>query len=192
VEEILEDHMNVSRTYLDELTFGFCRQKEWAEKAFTQVQADSDFFRKPGVFSNSIAAIIKHVAGNLSSRWRDFLTSDGEKPDRDRDAEFVIGEQDTQANLIAAWERGWSTLFATLMNLTDADFPKTVRIRGEDHTVHQALLRSLAHVAYHTGQIVYLSRLVQKEGWEWITIAPGQSRHFNETMRAPQGPKYLG
>jgi hypothetical protein len=184
--------MSASRTYLEEIAFGFRKQKEWAEKAFAQVQADGDFFRKPGGFSNSIAVIIKHVAGNLSSRWRDFLTSDGEKPDRDRDAEFVIGERDTRANLIAAWESGWTTLFDTLANLTDADFPKTVRIRGEEHTVHQALLRSLAHVAYHTGQIVYLSRLMQKEGWQWITIAPGQSKQFNEAMQTRQGKKYLG
>ena len=184
--------MSVSRTCLEEIAFGFRKEKERAEQAFTQVRADSDFFRKPGEFSNSIAAIIKHVAGNLSSRWRDVLTSDGEKPDRNRDAEFVIGEQDTRANLVAAWERGWSTLFDTLTSLVEADFQKTIRIRGEEHTVHQALLRSLTHVAYHTGQIVYLSRLMQKEGWEWITIAPGQSRQFNEAMYAQQGKKYLG
>src|SRR5262249_20811347 len=126
-----EDDMGMSRTCLDEIAFGFRKQKEYADKAFSQVQADSDFFRKPGEFSNSIAAIIKHVAGNLSSRWRDFLTSDGEKPDRNRDAEFVIGEKDTRANLIAGWEAGWSTLFDTLANLTDDDFQKTVLIRGE-------------------------------------------------------------
>jgi hypothetical protein len=184
--------MSGSRTCLEEITFSFRKQKEWADKAFTQVQADSDFFRKPGEFSNSIAAILKHVAGNLASRWRDFLTSDGEKPDRNRDAEFVIGEQDTRANLIAAWERGWSTLFDSLTPLTDIDLQQSIRIRGEEHTVFQALLRSLAHVAYHTGQIVYLSRLIQKEGWEWITIAPGQSRQFNEAMHAQKGKKYLG
>jgi hypothetical protein len=184
--------MSVSRTCLEEIAFGFRRQKEWSEKAFTQVRTGSDFFRKPGEFSNSIAVIIKHVAGNLSSRWLDFLTSDGEKSDRNRDAEFVIGEQDIRANLIAAWESGWSTLFGTLANFTDADFPKIVRIRGEEHTVHQALLRSLAHVAYHTGQIVYLSRLMQKEGWQWITIAPGQSRQCNEAMQTRQAKKYLG
>jgi uncharacterized damage-inducible protein DinB len=184
--------MAVLRTYLEEISIGFRKQKELAEKAFNQVQEDTDFFRKPGEFSNSIAAIIKHVAGNLSSRWRDFLTSDGEKPDRNRDAEFVIAEQDTRAGLIAAWESGWSTLIDTLTNLTDADLQKSIRIRGEEHTVHQALLRSLAHVAYHTGQIVYLSRLVQKDGWEWITIAPGQSRRFNESMHAREGQKKLG
>jgi hypothetical protein len=184
--------MSLSRTWLEEITFCFRKEKQWAEKAFAQVRADHDLFRKPGEFSNSIAAVIKHVAGNLSSRWRDFLRSDGEKPDRNRDAEFVIGEQDTRANLIAAWERGWSTLFDTLADLSDGDFPETIRIRGEEHTVHQALLRSLAHVAYHAGQIVYLSRLMQKDGWEWITIAPGQSRQFNEAMHAQKGKKYLG
>jgi uncharacterized damage-inducible protein DinB len=181
-----------SGTCLEEITFGFRKQKEWADRAFAQVRADGDFFHKPGEFSNSIAAIIKHVAGNLSSRWRNFLDSDGEKPDRDRDAEFVTGERDTRANLVAAWEKGWCTLFDTLTNLSDADLQKTVRIRGQEHTVLQALLRSLAHVAYHTGQIAYLSRMVQKEGWEWITIAPGQSGPFNEAMRARTGKKYLG
>jgi hypothetical protein len=184
--------MSVSRALLEEIVFGFRKQKDWAERAFVQVRADSDFFHKPGEFSNSIAAIIKHVAGNLASRWRDFLSTDGEKPDRDRDAEFVIGEQDTRASLIAAWDRGWSILFDTLADLGDGDFGNTVRIRGEEHTVHQALLRSLAHMAYHTGQIVYLCRLMQKDDWEWITIAPGQSQQFNEAMRDPTGKKYLG
>jgi hypothetical protein len=184
--------MSVSRQLLEEIVFGFRKQKDWAERAFVQVRADSDFFHRPGECSNSIAAIIKHVAGNLSSRWRDFLSTDGEKPDRNRDAEFVIGQEDTRAGLIAAWDRGWSILFDTLTDLGDGDFGKTVRIRGEEHAVHQALLRSLAHVAYHTGQIVYLSRLMQKDSWDWITIAPGQSRQFNESMRDQTGKKYLG
>jgi hypothetical protein len=182
----------MSRTFLDEITHGFRKQKDWAEKAFTQVQADIDFFHQPGESSNSIAAVIKHVAGNLRSRWRDFLDSDGEKPDRDRDAEFVLGPHDTRASLVAAWEAGWATLFATLATLTDADFARTVRIRGEEHTVHQALIRSLTHVAYHTGQLTYLSRLMQKEGWVWVTIAPGQSARFNEAMLAGRGQNYLG
>jgi hypothetical protein len=182
----------MSRTCLDDITHSFRKQKEWAEQAFAQVQADGDFFHRPGEFSNSIAAVIKHVAGNLSSRWRDFLDSDGEKPDRDRDAEFVIAAQDTRASLIAAWESGWAALFDTLATLADADFAKTVRIRGEEHTVHQALIRSLAHVAYHTGQLTYLSRLMQKEGWKWVTIAPGQSRQFTEALLARRGQSYLG
>jgi hypothetical protein len=183
--------MSESRACLEEITFGFRKQKEWAEKAFGQVQAEADFFRKPGEFSNSIAAIVKHVAGNLYSRWREFLTSDGEKPDRNRDQEFVIVEQDTRTNLLADLERAWSTLFETLSTLSDADFQKTVLIRGEEHTVHQALIRSLCHVAYHTGQIIYLSRLMQKDEWEWITIAPGKSKQFNEAMQTQKDKKYL-
>jgi hypothetical protein len=181
-----------SRTCLDDVIHSFRKQKEWAEKAFNQVQADSDFFRQPGESSNSIAAVIKHVAGNLSSRWRDFLDSDGEKPDRDRDSEFVIEAQDTRASLLAAWESGWAVLFATLETLTDADFDKIIRIRGEEHTVHQALIRSLTHVAYHTGQLTYLSHLMQKEGWVWVTIAPGQSNQYNDAMLARRGQNYLG
>jgi hypothetical protein len=183
--------MSGPRARLEEIAFSLRKQKEWADKALAQVQSDSDFFGKPGEHSNSIAAIIKHVAGNLSSRWRDFLTSDGEKPERDRDAEFVIGEQDSRANLIAAWDSGWSTLFDTLTNLVDADLERTLRIRGEEHMVYQAGLRSLTHMAYHTGQVVYLSRLMQKEGWEWITIAPGQSAQVNEAMHAQKGKRYL-
>jgi hypothetical protein len=181
--------MSVSRTSLEEIIFGFRKQKECADTALAQVQADIDFFRKPGECSHSIAAIMKHVAGNLSARWRDFLTSDEEKSDRNRDAESVTKEQDTRAILRASWERSWSTLFDTLMNLSEADFQKTLRIQGEEHTVYQALLRSLTHVAYHTGQIVYLSGLLQNEGWKWISIAPGQSRQFNEAMYAQKGNK---
>lgn len=175
----------MSRICLDEIAAGFWKQKELAEKAFFQVRSDYDFFHKLGEFSNSIAAIIKHISGNLSSRWRDFLTTDGEKPNRDRDGEFIVGEQDTRDNLVVAWEVGWSTLFEALASLTDDDFPKIVEIRGERYTVHQALIRSLTHVAYHVGQMVYLSRLMQKEGWEWITIAPGQSRKFTEGKKDP-------
>jgi uncharacterized damage-inducible protein DinB len=163
------------QAYLDDITFSFRKQKDMAEKAFGQVQSDEDFFRQPGEFSNSIAAIIKHVAGNLASRWTDFLTTDGEKPWRDRDSEFVTAA-DTRTNLIAAWEAGWNVLFQTLAGLHEDDLLKTVPIRGEKHTVFQAIHRSLTHTAYHVGQIVYLSRLFQKDGWQWITIPPGQSR----------------
>src|SRR5262249_14656221 len=129
--------------------------------------------------SNSIALIIKHVAGNLTSRWTDFLTTDGEKPTRDRDSEFVIGPEDSRAHLLARWETGWAILFQTLGSLQEADLLKDVRIRDEKHSVIQAVQRSLAHTAYHTGQIVYLSHLLKTEGWQWITIPPGQSKQAN-------------
>ena len=110
--------MSLWKAYLEDLRFSFRKQKELAEKAFRQVE-DQDFFKKPGEPSNSIAIVIKHVAGNLASRWMDFLTTDGDKPWRDRDAEFVIGPEDTRQRLLAAWEAGWSALFQTLNNGSD-------------------------------------------------------------------------
>src|SRR5262245_12441035 len=178
--------MPLWKAYLDDITFSFRKQKDLAERAFRQVQSDDDFRRKPGEFSNSLAAVIKHVAGNLASRWTDFLTTDGDKPWRDRDAEFTLTEADTRAHLLQGWEAGWSALFQTLAGLGEEDMWKRVTIRGEDHSVFQAIHRSLTHTAYHTGQIVYLSRLMQKDDWQWITIPPGQSRQFRA-----QGRKYL-
>jgi uncharacterized damage-inducible protein DinB len=166
--------VSLAHAYLDDVTFSFRKHKEMAEKAFGQV-ADEDFFRKPGPDSNSIALILKHVAGNLVSRWTDFLTTDGDKPWRDRDREFELGSEDSRQYLLAAWERAWAVLFQALEGLSEADLLKTVTIRGEPHTVVQALDRSLTHTAYHVGQVVYLSRLLTREGWQWITIPPGQS-----------------
>jgi uncharacterized damage-inducible protein DinB len=138
------------------------------------------FFQRPGEFSNSIAAIVKHVGGNLASRWTDFLTTDGEKPWRNRDTEFEIGPDDTREKVRARWEAGWSTLSGTLAALRDEDLQKKIRIRGEELSVVQALHRSLTHTAYHTGQIVYLARLLTKEGWKWITIPPGRSKEASK------------
>jgi uncharacterized damage-inducible protein DinB len=173
------------KAYLDDIVFSFRKHKELAEKAFHQVD-DPGFFRKPGEHSNSIAAILKHVAGNLASRWADFLTTDGDKPWRDRDAEFVIGPEDTRERLTAAWEAGWAALLQTLAGLHEEDLLKTITIRREEHTVLQAIHRSLTHTAYHVGQIVYLCRLLTPEGWQWITIPPGQSRQWKV-----QGGNYL-
>jgi hypothetical protein len=171
--------------YLEDIIFSFRKHKELAEKAFQQVD-DQGFFKKPGEHSNNIAIIIKHVAGNLASRWTEFLTTDGDKPWRDRDAEFIIGPEDTRPSLVAAWEKAWAALLQTLAGLREEDLLKKVTIRREEHTVFQAIHRSLTHTAYHVGQIVYLSRLVTKEGWEWITIPPGQSQQWKD-----QGRKYL-
>lgn len=179
--------MALWQAYLDDIIFSFRKQKDMAEKAIGQVEKDRDFFRRPGEFSNSIAMIVKHVAGNLRCRWMDFLTSDGDKPWRDRDAEFVITETDTRARLLEVWEAGWTVLFHTLGSLGEGDLQKTVTIRGEGHTVLQAIHRSLTHTSYHVGQIVYLCRLMQKDGWNWITIPPGQSKQFRA-----EGRKYLG
>jgi uncharacterized damage-inducible protein DinB len=174
------------QAYLGDITFSFRKQKEWAEQAFGQLGSDEEFFHRPAEHANSVAAIIKHLAGNLKSRWTDFLTTDGEKPWRDRDAEFVLGPGDTRDRLLAAWEEGWAALFGTLAGLGEGDLLRRVTIRGEEHTALQAIHRALTHAAYHTGQILYVARLVKPEGWQWITIPPGQSRQFKA-----HGKRYL-
>src|SRR5262249_46638768 len=138
--------------YLPDIVFSFRKYKDMAEKAFRQVK-DEHFFKKPGENSNSIAIIIKHVAGNLRSRWTDFLTTDGDKPGRSRDDEFRISPEDSRERLVDSWGRGWAALFATLNSLQEKDLTKSVKIRGESHTVFQAIHRSLAHTVYHIGQI---------------------------------------
>jgi hypothetical protein len=177
--------MSLGKAYLEDIHFSFRKAKEFAEKAFKQVE-ERAFFHKPGEHSNSIAIVIKHVAGNLASRWTDFLTTDGDKQWRDRDAEFLIGPEDTRERLFAAWEAAWLTLFQSLAGLDEDDLLKSVAIRGEEHTVLQAIHRSLTHTSYHVGQIVYLSRLLTKESWHWITIPPGHSKQWKA-----QGGKYL-
>ena len=152
----------------------FRKYKGLADRAVAGL-SDDDFFRRPAEHVNPIALIVKHLAGNLASRWADFLATDGEKPARDRDSEFVVGPDDTRANLMAAWERGWSILFDTLAGLKEDDLNKSVTIRGEPHRVQQALLRGLNHAAYHVGQILYIARL-QKPDAEYVTVPPGQSQ----------------
>ncbi len=167
--------MSTWYAYRDDILLSFRKQKDAADKASRQLD-DELFFRKPGEHANSVAIIIKHVAGNLTSRWTDFLTTDGEKPSRDRDAEFVIMPADSRGRLTAAWEYAWSALFLSLESLQESDWLKEVTIRGETHTVLQAIHRSLVHTTYHVGQIVYLARLLKTDGWTWITIPPGQSK----------------
>ena len=166
--------MSIWPAYLEDIILTFRKQKEFAEKAINQV-SDQAFFQTPGEDSNIIAIIIKHVGGNLASRWTDFLTTDGEKPWRNRDREFILEPDDDRAGLLALWERGWSAVIQALGGLPETDLLKKVKIRGEDHTVFQAIHRSLSHTSYHVGQIVYLCRLLTKDGWQWITIPPGQS-----------------
>jgi uncharacterized damage-inducible protein DinB len=159
---------------ISEITHEFRRHKILADRAMSALD-DEAFFRRPAEQVNSVAIVVKHLAGNLLSRWTDFLISDGDKPGRNRDGEFLIAAQDSRAHLLAQWEAGWSALLGTIDSLKDGDLEKTVTIRGEPHTVRQALLRGLTHVAYHVGQITYLSRLYKPDA-PWLTIAPGQSR----------------
>lgn len=177
--------MSVWQAYRDDVLFTFKKHKQMAEKAIQQID-DRAFFHKPGEHSNSIAAIVKHLSGNFASRFTDFLATDGDKPWRDRDEEFVIGPNNTREKLLADWERSWSILFQSLESLTEDDWLKKVSIRGEEHTVLQALHRAIAHTAYHIGQITYLARLLTSGEWKWITIPPGQSKEWNA-----RGGRYL-
>lgn len=167
--------------FLDSLAKNFRTQKSLADKAIAQL--DDAKLRIPlDENTNSIAIIMKHVGGNLASRFTDFLITDGEKPGRNRDGEFLDDFTSRNA-MIQHWERGWKTLFDTLASLSPDDLTKTVTIRGEPHVVIDALHRSLAHCGYHVGQIVQLARFLARDHWETITIARGRSEQFNQRLR---------
>jgi len=165
-------------TYLHLALREFKRMKALADGAVVQVTPDQ-FFTAPAEGDNSIAIIVKHVGGNLLSRWTDFLTTDGEKPGRNRDTEFEIGSDDTHAALLQQWEMGWSALFNALDPLTDKDLDKTISIRGEPLSVLQAINRQLTHYSYHVGQIVYVAKHHAGNSWHSLSIPRGQSAQFN-------------
>lgn len=146
---------------------------------------DEEFFAAIDVEANSIAIIIKHIAGNQISRWTDFLTADGEKADRFRDAEFEM-IADTRESLTQFWERGWQTLFDAVEPLTPEDFAKTVLIRGEPHTVAEALNRQLTHYAYHIGQIVLLAKHFRSGDWKTLSVPRNKSAEFNKFLADKQ------
>ncbi len=164
--------------YLDDVRREYRRLKDLAERALAQISED-DLFHVTDPVSNSVAVVIKHMAGNMRSRWRDFLTSDGEKPDRHRDREFVLDEDDTAAALRASWDQGWELVLAALDSLDPEDLMRSVTIRGEAHTVLQAIQRQHSHYAYHVGQIVHLARSRAGENWTSLTIPRGKSEEFN-------------
>jgi len=158
----------------------FERLKSLADRAIDQLP-DALFFEKPASGDNSVGAIVKHVGGNLLSRWTDFLVSDGEKPGRNRDTEFVILSEDSRDRLLAQWEDGWNTLLKALAPLGANDLTRTATIRGEPLTVLQAINRQLTHYAYHVGQIVYLAKHFCGANWKTLSIAVGQSDRFNRS-----------
>lgn len=174
------------KRYLEETARELRRYRSLAERAFAQVPADR-WFVEPAEGSNSLAVLIKHVGGNLRSRWTDFLTSDGEKPDRDRDGEFEIRAGDDEPALRASWNAGWDALLSTLGALSDGDLDRPVRIRGEELQALQAIQRSLAHTAQHVGQVVYVAKLLAGGHWATLSIPRGGSKDFN---RKPE--PYLG
>jgi hypothetical protein len=169
--------------FLEEMRLEFRRYKEMADKALAQAD-DRAFVATIDPEANSLAFLVKHVAGNLISRWTDFYESDGEKPERRRDREFELEPGDTRASLMAAWETGWTQLFTVLDAMTPADVARTVVIRYEPHTVPRALVRALAHTAGHVGQIVLLAKHEQGANWKTLTIPRGQSEQANAAMRA--------
>lgn len=150
--------------------------EEMGERALAQVD-DEAFFRTLDPESNSLALIVKHVGGNLRSRWTEFLTSDGEKPERDRDGEFEIRPGDTRASLMRLWETGWSRCLKTLESLPPTELRAVVSIRGESMTAEAAILRSFGHTAQHVGQIVFLAKHLARS-WSTLSIPRGQSKTF--------------
>ena len=162
----------------------FRNYKKMAERAIDQV-SDDEFFRTIDAEANSIAVIVKHVAGNLHSRWKDFLTTDGEKPTRNRDKEFEL-TADTRESLKQFWEAGWETLFDNVEPLTADDFAKTVTIRGEPHTVVEAINRQLTHYSYHVGQIVLLAKHFRSADWKTLSVPKNRSAEFNKFLEAKQ------
>jgi hypothetical protein len=153
--------------------------KSLGDKAMAQVPTDAALGRMLDADSNSIAVIVQHIAGNLRSRYRDFLTTDGEKPDRNRDDEFEVHEPVTREGVLMMWNEGWAVAFATLEALTPDDLEKTITIRGEAFLVFEALNRSVTHTAYHVGQIVYLARHFAGPNWASLSIPKGQSSEFS-------------
>lgn len=165
---------NLGEHVLDDLRGQLLKYKSMAERALAQAD-DAAFFAAVDRENNSLAVNVKHLAGNLRSRWTDFLTTDGEKPDRHRDQEFIVGPEDTRAALMAAWDAGWAQLAQALAPLRPADLAGTVTIRGEVHTVVQAIHRQLGHYAYHVGQMVLLARHHAGEQWVSLSIPRGAS-----------------
>jgi hypothetical protein len=169
-------------SYLADSLDLFRYYKRLAERAMEQV-TDAQLFAALDDESNSIAIVVKHMAGNMKSRWRDFLTTDGEKPDRERDSEFVDPPATREA-LLQMWEDGWNVVFGALEPLSDADLGRTVTIRGEAHSVMQAINRQVAHYAHHVGQIVMLAKHLARDRWQSLTIPRNRSAEFNVKMSA--------
>ena len=172
-----------SALYLKDLPDQLRKLKALADRAVAQVR-DEDLTAVLDPESNSLAHLLQHMGGNLLSRFTDFLTSDGEKPDRDRDSEFELKPETTRADLLARWEEGFRVLFAALDELTEDDLTKTVLIRAEPHTVVRALDRALTHTAYHVGQIVFLAKHLKSSDWKTLSIARGHSEDFNKSQES--------
>lgn len=174
----------IIKNYHADALQSFRNYKKLAERAIEQV-SDEEFFALIDAEANSIAVIVKHIAGNLHSRWSDFLSSDGEKTDRNRDTEFeMIG--DTRESLMQFWNGGWQILFDNIEPLTVDDFSKTVAIRGEPHSIIEAINRQLTHYAYHIGQIILLAKHFKSATWKTLSVPKNKSAEFNKFLTEKQ------
>ena len=174
--------------YLDEARRSFRGYKRMAEEAVAQVK-DEELFRLLDPEDNSIAIVMKHMSGNMRSRWTDFLTTDGEKPDRHRDSEFILDSQTTRIELLQWWESGWNLVFEAVASLKPEDLEHVITIRGKEHTVLQAINRALAHYAYHVGQIVFLAKHFRSKDWQTLSIPKGQSETYGRTAEEKHGAR---
>src|SRR5687767_921188 len=173
----------IVQNYFEDAIASFKSYKKLADKAIAQLK-DEEFFVSLDEEANSVAVIMKHMAGNMFSRWTDFLTTDGEKPNRNRDMEFVIEANTTKDDVFNYWERGWACVFAAIEPLKLEDFEKTVMIRSEPHTIVQAINRQMTHYAYHIGQIVFLAKHFRSAEWNSLSIPRNKSADFNATMQS--------
>jgi Protein of unknown function (DUF1572) len=171
--------------YIDEAFRSLRGHKRLADGAIAQL-SDEQFFATPDPESNSVAVIMKHLAGNMRSRFTNFLTTDGEKPDRNRDREFVMHNDAKREEVLISWEQNWQLVFETLNSLHPEDLGRTVTIRGEPHSVLQAINRQVVHYAYHVGQIVFLAKHLKRDQWKTLSVPKGQSETYNAEMMQKQ------
>jgi hypothetical protein len=174
--------LRFTTSYIEDSLSLFRYYKNLAERAMQQV-SDEQLFAQLDPEANSIAIIVKHLAGNMRSRWTDFLTTDGEKPERNRDREF-IDPPDRRSAVLEEWEHGWACLFRSLESLADTDLGRTVTIRGEAHSVMQAINRQMAHYPHHVGQIVLLAKHFADSQWQSLSVPRNRSGEFNQKVAA--------
>lgn len=173
--------MNAGQAYLDHVHASFQSMKKLGEGAIEQLTLEGLHY-SPNEESNSIALLVKHLSGNMISRFTSFLTTDGEKPERDRDAEFE-GSYGSKEELLKSWNTGWETVFQAISELKEEDVLKTVFIRSEPHLVMEALLRQVSHYSNHIGQILYIGKMIKNKSWNTLSIPRGASRQFTERIR---------
>jgi hypothetical protein len=181
------DSEQTGRAYLDEALRSLRGHKRLAESAMAQV-TDEEFFRQLDPEANSIAIIVKHMAGNMRSRFTDFLTTDGEKPDRNRDQEFLLDAGTTRAEVMRWWEAGWACAFGAIQPLQPQDLARSVTIRADAHSVLMAVNRQVAHYAYHVGQIVLLAKHLRGAEWKSLSIPRGKSEEFSRRWARGERP----